>query len=142
MAEIYLAKYLPGDEAAFIPRPDMAEDMAANGWDWSQGAPGPTWTLMRWDGEFLGIGGFVKLSDNGWEAWSVLSSLRLRDWPRVLELAKMRLEALGSSTVLACCRSDSAGAMRVLDRLGFGLGAFGFDDRLPGTEIQHMWRFA
>lgn len=117
-----------GDERAFTPRPDMAEDMMAVAWAWGRGPPGPTWTLERIRGDrVLGMAGAVEQARGDWQIWSVLGALRWRDWPAALALARGALRSLerdwGSTRFTAYARTDFPGAHLVLRRLGFELYA-------------------
>ena len=105
-ASLFLASWRAGDEDAFTPRPDAAAERAATGWDWSRGPPGPTWTLMRYPREVLGVGGGVMMAGGCMQAWSCLAELPRGDWAMAIDCA-------------ALVRADFAGAARVIRRLGF-----------------------
>lgn len=145
-ASLWMRPYETGDERRFQPRADMAEDLAAAAWDWTQGPPGQTWTLIRADGTVLGLGGFVDRGQDVFEAWSVLGALRARDVFQALWLAARRIEGarivLGARRIVAGARAADLGACRGLERLGFCNVGFGYDDRLPGVWIQHFERGA
>lgn len=116
--------YKPGDEAAFVLRDDFAEERLASDWDWSRGAPGPTWTLHLWGGEVLGIGGAVKEGE-AWLCWAQLTEIHRRDVPQLLWLARRVLEHLrvqfGDGIRLEAMTRPSLPAIRCLRRLGFSL---------------------
>lgn len=122
-ATIRMRPYKPGDEAAFVPRADFAQDRAASAWDWSAGAPGPTWTLHLWSGQVLGVGGAVRQGDR-WLGWAQLAEIHPRDWPQLLWLARRVLELMrirhGPVTIEALAR-PSMPAIACLRRLGFAL---------------------
>lgn len=115
--------YRPGDEDAFNLRADFAEERAATAWDWSRGAPGPTWTIYRWSGEIVGIGGAVDQGDGLWQAWAQLADAPRRDWPQLLWLASRVLGYVethhGAAAIEAMARTSNPAAISCLQRLGF-----------------------
>lgn len=117
-----LRPWLPGDQDAFEMRPDFARESEISAWDWSKGAPGPTWTLERWNGEVMGVGGGIE-RDGLFVGWARLAQLANRDWPRALWCASKVLAFLargpGPDRVVATASQDVAGAARCLERLGF-----------------------
>jgi RimJ/RimL family protein N-acetyltransferase len=132
-----------GDERAFTPRPDMAEDMMLVAWAWGRGPPGPTWTLERaGNGRVVGMAGGVEHVRGEWQIWSVLAPMHWRDWPPALALARNALRSLerdwGARRFTAFARIDFPGAHLVLRRLGFVL-CMGPPPPWPGTVMYERW---
>lgn len=123
---IRMRPWRAGDEAAFKPRDDMAEDGRVLPWDWAADQPTRTWTLTRGD-EVIGVGGVNEIAAGEYDAWACLAPVRKRDWPRLHWLA-MRVIAfaeteLAASVIHAFTRAGCGGGMRSLQRLGFSPGA-------------------
>ncbi len=121
-----------GDEAAFEPSAAFAaeRDGGFGAWDWSRGAPGPTWTILRGE-DVIGVGGVCTFGRGAWDAWCCLADVSRRDWPTLIKLASRVLsyavEQLGARTIEATARSNDARAERCLERLGFrGRGVFDY----------------
>ena len=122
--KLRMRPYRPGDEAAFTPREDFARERAAVDWNWALGAPGPTWTLVRWSGDVVGVGGAVRTEEPGvWQAWAQLAELPRRDWPQAIWLAERALDYLekhhGAKRIEAMARMGKAAPVLCLSRLGF-----------------------
>lgn len=121
-AKIHMRPYRPGDEDAFHPRADFGEEREANGWDWSKGPPGATWTIMR-GAEVIGIGGGVDLGDGRWQVWAQLAPVARRDWPALIHHAGIVLTHLelcrGATSIVAQAREGQPGAVRCLQELRF-----------------------
>ncbi len=123
-AKLRLRPYRAGDIDAFTPRVDMAAEKDAVGWAWADGPPpGRTWTLERWNGEVVGVGGLYDWSGGVMDAWSVLAEMPARDLAQALWLASRALtfaeQRDGATLLRASCRTIHAGALRCLKRLGF-----------------------
>ncbi len=120
MDRIDLRAYRRGDEAAFTPREDFAEEMAMIGHDWSGGPPtGHVWTLTR-DHEVIGLAGVHRVLDRRPEAWAWVADLAPRDWVALVRLGRKmlgRMPQLGP--VEASCRLSSRAAQSCLERIGF-----------------------
>lgn len=118
-----MRRWCAGDEDAFTPRADFAQDQVENGWDWSKGAPGPTWTILRWTGEVVGIGGVIE-QRTAWHAWAQLADVGRRDWPQLVWLASRVLAFMESQHQVAAFTADARvaqrGSARLLRKLGFG----------------------
>lgn len=143
-SDLSLRPWRAGDEDAFTPRRDFAEERAAVAWPWERGAPpGRTWTLYReGTGEVVGVGGVIDRYDCV-EAWASLADLPRRDWPRAIYLAdRALLFALKvyELSVIATARADNPAARRVLERLGFRPFAHHEHPRVPGVRYVHMIR--
>lgn len=116
----------------------------AIGWDWANGPPGHTWTVVRGDDVVIGVGGVVELENRSWEAWCWLAETRPRDWRRLLQLAWIALEFAEDWTdghdLVASARADNPAAIRCLSKLDFH-PAYPFEHgRLPGIQFMHMER--
>lgn len=140
-AKLRMRPWRPGDEAAFTPRADFAEEAPLNGWDWRHGAPGPTWTLERWNGEIAGVGGGVPQGEGLFDVWACLAAtVGTRDWPRLLWLASRALALLtlhhGARRFQALARADWEPAIDSLRRL-----AFRREDAagVAGYQIMRRW---
>lgn len=113
---ICLRGWRPGDEAAFTPRPGQVNEH-----DWAAGPPdGEVFTLYRWGGEVVGVAGFLPGDGATWEAWSIMASLRPREYlwcrrlaDRAIRLARHR----GAAAVKAYVRLPPE--HRFLRRIGF-----------------------
>ena len=123
---LHLRPWRAGDEDAFEPRPDFVAERAHNAWNWKNGPPGPTWTLLNRNQEVLGIGGGEKVLDNSeavWKMWSQLCDLHARDFPAAIILAQKVMAHLakdkGARRFYSAARATSGGAIRCLQRLGF-----------------------
>lgn len=140
-----LRSYMPGDEDRFELRADFAQDRLATGWDWTRGAPGSTWTLMR-GADVLGVGGYVRTCDGHIEAWAQTADMSPREWLQAAELARIGLDLMlvpgGAATrIYAAARCDRPGAVRLLQRLGFRVvEAQCFDPRLPDVPFVQLMR--
>ena len=146
---LILRAYAPGDEHAFVPREDLAEEMRASAWDWRAGPPpGRVFTLTDWrSGAVHGLGGLVQRGDGWWEAWACLGQLNRRDWPQAAWLAARELGALKRcanhtvSRITASARVDRPAAVALLRRIGFVPGPVIEDPRLAGVRLQTLdWR--
>lgn len=147
-----LRTYQRGDEAAFVPRADFAEEQAAIGWDWSKGPPGPTWTLVRPNAsllegyEVLGIGGYAKSFDlHHREAWGAVCDLTPREWAELARLIRPNLDLMFAPKtavpIYATARADLPGAVRLLQKLGFTAFPVPIvDPRLPDVPLVQMMR--
>lgn len=142
--DLSLRPWRAGDEEAFTPRRDFAEERAAVAWSWGKGPPpGRTWTLLRGE-EVLGIGGVITREE--WsECWACLADLPRRDWPQAVEMARRALVFVLThhrppAGLFATCRADNAGALLVLGRLGFSPEALRADPRTPGVEYLCLTR--
>lgn len=142
MTDLTLRPWRSGDEDAFAPRRDFAEERSAVAWPWARGrAPGPTWTLLRGE-EVVGIGGVV---DRGGhlQAWASLADLPRREWPAAIARARRALDYVQEGyglCVAATARFDNCGACRVLERLGFAFVSTAGDERVPGVTYAHFVR--
>lgn len=121
--KLRMRPYRAGDEAAFTPAPDFARAIVANGYDWDQGPPGPTWSICRWSGEVVGLGGAIEhpVEPGQFHAWAQLAEVARRDWPQLLWLAErvlMRLILQRGARRITAHALDQA-AMRCLMRLRF-----------------------
>lgn len=139
-----LRPWKPGEDAAFTPAPAFALEQGAVAYDWRQGPPGHTWSIIRGDNQVIGVGGVVELKSGEWEAWAWLAETHRRDWPRLIDLAKAVLDFadpwIGHKGLVASARGDNPAAVRCLARLGFA-PAYGFEhSRLPGVPFLHMER--
>lgn len=148
-AMIYVRPYRPGDEAAFLPRPDLAADLAKAGWDLGRdGPPGPTWTLARLgDGrpgspreldQVLGVGGGVPGAAAGsFQVWTVMAPIRRHDWGLALLCAAYVIAWLqkehGARRLTVLVRCGFREAERTMERLGFTRSAE--DSRFPGYRV-------
>lgn len=120
---IFLRPWRPGDERAFAPRADLAEEFAKVDWDWDW-PPGPTWTVMRFPNQVIGVGGGVRVRRSAtYQVWCVLAPVPRGDWPLLMRCARAAFDHLershGARTLTAYVRDDFAGAAATLDRLGF-----------------------
>lgn len=135
----------PGDETAFVPRADFAAERRALGWRWAQGAPGPTWTILR-DGRVLAVGGGVERGGGVWDVWASAADLRPREWLACLMLAAGVMAELRrvhkAKLLLASCRSNFPAARACLERLGFAAVGLAADERLPNVPLLYMQRTA
>ncbi len=117
-----LRPWRAGDEEAFEPRADMAQEARVNAWPWSKGPPGPTWTLMQGD-QVLGMGGAVQGEDGAWLAWATVADLGPRFWPEAVRLAGVVIDHMLARAdvrwLWAQARSEKPAAIRLLHRLGF-----------------------
>lgn len=106
-------------------RPESQRESVAADWDWSNGPPGPTWTVFRCGeslGEICGVAGGYDLGDGDMLAWAWIADLATREWPAALDLAETVIEFLrigGARRVLAHARVGMPGAVECLQRLGF-----------------------
>lgn len=122
---IHLRPWRAGDETAFVPRPDMAAEGGAARFDWSKGPPGPTWSLVRWPEQVIGIAGGVPVaSEPGvFQVWACLADFPRGDWGLAILCAATAIKHLESShgakrlTVLV--KKDFHPARATMDRLGF-----------------------
>ena len=62
---LHLRPFRAGDHDLFEPRADFVADRAMVGWDWEDGAPGFSWTVLDRDNRVMGIGGAVKMETRG-----------------------------------------------------------------------------
>lgn len=115
----------PGDESAFVLRADFARDRAATAWDWSQGEPGPTFTLLSDAGEVVGIGGVVAEGEGVWRAWAQMAeTIRPRHMPQLLYWARRVLHSLECNRQVRSIEvygQNNPRAYAFLRRLGFVL---------------------
>lgn len=122
-APLHLRPWGPEDIGAFAMRPDMAEDFARVAWVWSKGAPGPTWTLVRFPDEVLGFGGGYPNAPGAFQAWCFLAKLPRGDWPMALRCARVALNKLQDEhagwRITALVRLGFEPGARTLERLGF-----------------------
>lgn len=129
--KLRLRPWKAGDETAFTPRQDFAQEQAMNAWDWAKGPPGPTWTIVAWDGSVTGIGGAVDCLDGAWSLWTQLSISPRGYWPHLLWLAARAIEEMKikhrAQRFMAMARCGNHGAARCLARLGF---------EISGEELQ------
>jgi RimJ/RimL family protein N-acetyltransferase len=145
---LYLSPYLEGDLAGFAPRADMLEEMRATAWNWEDGPPpGRTWTLMRPEGEKVGVAGLVDRGDGCFDAWALLAPLERRDWPSAMWLARRILDSaeqfMGAKKIEASARANLPGAARLLRKLGFRELYQDIDRRLePPALLVFMQRAA
>lgn len=139
-----LRRWRPGDEDAFTPRADFAEQRAAVGWDWTQGAPGPTWTVLRWNGDVVGVGGFIQQGLTEFAAWAWLAEVQRRDWPQLIWLAQRALTDVRTHHGARAIAADAAtpAASRLLGRLHFTAQHWRTDPRLPDQRLLRMMRRA
>ena len=125
-ATLHLRPWRPGDLDAFDPRPDMAAEGAAARWDWSKGPPGPTWSLIRFPDQVIGIGGGLSqgrrlvpgVDDHGAEGFP------RGDWAHAILCAATVIRHL--EKVHGAEAADRAGAARIsrrgertMEKLGF-----------------------
>lgn len=122
-APLHLRPWVPEDVGAFAMRADMADDFAKVVWLWSAGAPGPTWTLVRFPGEVLGFGGGYPSRPATFQAWCFLADLPRGDWPLALNCARAALNSLeaehGARRITALVRLGFEPGERTLRRLRF-----------------------
>lgn len=121
--ELALRPWEPGDQDAFVLRADFAADRAMVDWDWSRGAPGLTWSVVRGRREVIGVGGVIAHQASPWEAWAWLAEMPRRDWPTLLRMARgvlHRVEVVwGARIIEAGAHADNPAAIRCLRKLGF-----------------------
>jgi hypothetical protein len=115
--------YQRGDERRFTPRPDMREEMRRVGWDWTAGAPGPTWTLVRYHDQVLGLGGGFPQGLGAYQVWSALTELPRGDWAPAILCAAAVVRHLeqshGARRLTVLVRKGFHQAERTMERLGF-----------------------
>ncbi len=121
---VQLRPYRDGDLAAFTPRADFAEELAATGWNWAGGAPSAqVYTVIEGDGAVIGVAGFVPQAAGEWHAFAYLAEIPRRLWPQLLwraETALRRLEFLGGARrIFASARMSCPAARPTLARLCF-----------------------
>lgn len=141
--KLRLRPWKPGDQDAFVPRGDFAQDRQHVNWDWTQGPPGPTWAIVRWDETVVGVAGFVvhegPVQVESLDAWAWLADLPRRDWPQLLWLANNTITHMARTTgarmVYASARKALVGAARCLERLGFR------DDHDPIVDALVAYRY-
>lgn len=139
--KLRMRPYRAGDEAAFTPAPDFARAIVANGYDWAQGPPGPTWAICRWSGEVVGLGGAIEhpIEPGQFHAWSQLAEVARRDWPQLLWLAERVLSKLisqrGARRISAHALDEAA--MRCLMRLGF---AYDRPEAIPAFADAYLFQ--
>jgi hypothetical protein len=140
--KLRIRPYRAGDELAFEPRADFAEERAAMGGAVSR----PAWAIVRWDGEVVGIGGAADQGAGIWDAWCSMGQLRPREWVQAAWLASRALSYLerqqGARVIRAGARLERPAAVNTLRKLGFVEASMGEDPRLPGVAYLFMQREA
>jgi hypothetical protein len=121
---VHLRPWQPGDERAFVPRPDMAAEGAALAWDWSNGPPGPTWSLIRWPAQVIGVGGGRPAAEPGvYQVWACLEAFPRGDWALAILCASAVIRQLerahGARRLTVLVRKGVAPFERTMERLGF-----------------------
>jgi hypothetical protein len=124
MGALNLRPWRPGDEAAFAPRGDLAQDMAANDHDWRRGPPpGMIWAIERPDGRVEGVAGAMFVTQGVVHVWACVADLTPRELARCLGLARRTLQFVANDptvkSIVADARMEDRGAVRGLERLGF-----------------------
>jgi hypothetical protein len=136
-----LRPWRAGDEDAFEPRADFAEEAAI-----SPFRPDPNsraWTLCRAEDEIIGIAWAIECEPGAFSVGARLAAVARRDWPGLVWLADRVCVFLEddcqASMILASARLELPGAVATLKRIGFvDNGRF----ELPGATYVAMSRTA
>jgi hypothetical protein len=137
-----LHPYQPGDERAFTPRADFAEELPALMAAWVAAGPASiTWTLTGGASEVLGVAGAAPLEGERWGVWALLADLSRRQWLTALKWADEALTSLerfrGARVIEATARVSNPAAIRTLERLGFR--ATGRIETDPGLGVAYAY---